>query len=45
MTDMEDQERIPEGNYTEGQVLMPFYIVCDVSGSMCPDIEALNASA
>lgn len=28
---------------TEGQVVMPFYIVCDVSGSMCGDIAALNA--
>jgi uncharacterized protein YegL len=26
----------------EGQVVMPFYILCDVSGSMVPDIEHLN---
>ncbi|KAB1906943.1 hypothetical protein F8279_12725 [Micromonospora sp. AMSO1212t] len=28
---------------TEGQVVMPFYIVCDVSGSMCGDMADLNA--
>jgi uncharacterized protein YegL len=28
---------------TEGQVVMPFYIVCDVSGSMYGDLAALNA--
>jgi uncharacterized protein YegL len=28
---------------TEGQVVMPFYIVCDVSGSMCGDMAVLNA--
>jgi uncharacterized protein YegL len=28
---------------TEGQVVMPFYIICDVSGSMCGDMAALNA--
>jgi uncharacterized protein YegL len=28
---------------TEGQVVMPFYIVCDVSGSMSGDIAELNA--
>ena len=28
---------------TEGQVVMPFYIVCDVSGSMAGDIGELNA--
>jgi uncharacterized protein YegL len=27
----------------EGQVVMPFYIICDVSGSMWVDIPALNA--
>jgi len=27
----------------EGQVIMPFYIICDVSGSMWVDIPALNA--
>jgi hypothetical protein len=27
----------------EGQVVMPFYIICDVSGSMHGDIAALNA--
>jgi uncharacterized protein YegL len=27
----------------EGQVVMPFYILCDVSGSMWVDIPALNA--
>ena len=27
---------------TEGQVVMPFYIICDVSGSMAGDIDALN---
>ncbi|GAA1640336.1 vWA domain-containing protein [Actinoplanes couchii] len=28
---------------TEGQIVMPFYIVCDVSGSMCGDMAQLNA--
>lgn len=28
---------------TEGQVVMPFYLVCDVSGSMHNDLPALNA--
>jgi uncharacterized protein YegL len=28
---------------TEGQVVMPFYMICDVSGSMCGDMAALNA--
>src|SRR5689334_13720614 len=28
---------------TEGQVVMPFYIVCDVSGSMCGDMAELNS--
>ena len=28
---------------TEGQVVMPFYFLCDVSGSMWVDIPALNA--
>lgn len=27
----------------EGQVVMPFYIMCDVSGSMWVDVAALNA--
>jgi uncharacterized protein YegL len=27
---------------TEGQVVMPFYIICDVSGSMEPDMRDLN---
>jgi hypothetical protein len=27
----------------EGQVIMPFYIICDVSGSMYNDMAALNA--
>jgi hypothetical protein len=27
----------------EGQVVMPFYIICDVSGSMYGDMAALNA--
>lgn len=27
----------------EGQIIMPFYILCDVSGSMWVDIPALNA--
>ena len=27
---------------SEGQVVMPFYIICDVSGSMCGDMVALN---
>jgi uncharacterized protein YegL len=27
----------------EGQIVMPFYIMCDVSGSMWVDIPALNA--
>lgn len=27
---------------TEGQVVMPFYIICDVSGSMCGDMATLN---
>ncbi len=26
----------------EGQVIMPFYIICDVSGSMIPDMRDLN---
>jgi len=26
----------------EGQVIMPFYLVCDVSASMTPDMHALN---
>jgi uncharacterized protein YegL len=34
MTDTSDLDRIEEGRFTEGQVLMPFYIICDVSGSM-----------
>jgi uncharacterized protein YegL len=28
---------------TEGQVVMPFYIICDVSGSMSGDLADLNA--
>jgi uncharacterized protein YegL len=28
---------------TEGQVVMPFYMICDVSGSMCGDMADLNA--
>jgi len=28
----------------EGQLIMPFYLVCDVSGSMYGDIGALNAA-
>ena len=28
---------------TEGQIVMPFYIVCDVSGSMAGDMVALNS--
>ena len=28
---------------TEGQVVMPFYLVCDVSGSMAADIADLNS--
>lgn len=31
-----------EERATEGQVVMPFYIICDVSGSMCGDMAALN---
>lgn len=27
---------------TEGQVVMPFYVICDVSGSMCGDMASLN---
>ncbi|MEU8007717.1 VWA domain-containing protein [Catellatospora sp. NPDC049111] len=27
---------------TEGQVIMPFYLLCDVSGSMVPDMRDLN---
>jgi uncharacterized protein YegL len=27
----------------EGQIVMPFYLICDVSGSMWVDIPALNA--
>jgi uncharacterized protein YegL len=33
---------VPERS-TEGQIVMPFYIVCDVSGSMCADMPLLNA--
>ena len=32
----------PTERSTEGQVVMPFYIICDVSGSMEPDMQALN---
>lgn len=28
----------------DGQLIMPFYIICDVSGSMSGDIAALNAA-
>jgi hypothetical protein len=36
--------RMSEGNAAhEGQVVMPFYLVCDVSGSMHGDMDALNA--
>jgi uncharacterized protein YegL len=30
-------------NPAEGQIVMPFYLICDVSGSMWVDIPALNA--
>jgi uncharacterized protein YegL len=30
-------------NATEGQVVMPFYIICDVSASMSGDMAAMNA--
>lgn len=33
----------PSERATEGQVVMPFYIICDVSGSMEPDMNDLNA--
>lgn len=38
-------EHVDERRSSEkGQLTMPFYIVCDVSWSMTPDIEALNAA-
>lgn len=34
MTDHPHDDRIQEQSFVQGQVLMPFYIICDVSGSM-----------
>lgn len=44
MTEIPDEERTREGSYQEGQVLMPFYIICDISGSMSSDIGSLNTA-
>lgn len=33
---------VTEESITSGQIIMPFYIVCDVSSSMAPDMGALN---
>ncbi len=30
------------GDAAEGQMVMPFYVICDVSGSMTPDMPLLN---
>jgi uncharacterized protein YegL len=36
-------EGLGYGSYAaEGQMVMPFYIICDVSGSMRPDMRVLN---
>lgn len=38
-----NDERISERTVTEeGQLVMPFYLICDVSGSMHGDMEVLN---
>jgi uncharacterized protein YegL len=42
---MTETEQVREISQSErGQVVMPFYIVCDVSWSMTPDIAALNSA-
>lgn len=35
-------EKVSEVNRVEGQIIMPFYIICDVSYSMYGDIAELN---
>lgn len=37
-----DEDTVRETSLTREQVIMPFYIICDVSYSMAPDISALN---
>jgi uncharacterized protein YegL len=37
------EETVRERSHAEeGQIVMPFYLVCDVSGSMSRDMQALN---
>lgn len=43
MTDF-DVEAVHENVAREGQVIMPFYLIADVSGSMRPDADQLNAA-
>lgn len=42
MTEYPTDDRIHDGSYSEGQLIMPFYIICDASGSMKDDLPALQ---
>jgi uncharacterized protein YegL len=41
---VEETAGVKETSAAEGQVIMPFYFICDVSGSMHGDIHDLNAA-
>ncbi|MEV6851588.1 VWA domain-containing protein [Actinoplanes sp. NPDC051411] len=43
-TTMHASDHIPAVDHVEGQLIMPFYIICDVSGSMYGDMKDLNAA-
>jgi uncharacterized protein YegL len=38
----DDPETVPETDVSEGTLVMPFYIICDVSGSMKDDLPQLQ---
>jgi uncharacterized protein YegL len=41
---MSEERAIAQDNAEEGQLVMPFYLICDVSSSMSGDMTALNDS-
>ncbi|WP_187414959.1 vWA domain-containing protein [Nonomuraea sp. PA05] len=43
-SEMDDERVLESTRVEEGQIVMPFYIICDVSGSMSGDMETLNTN-
>lgn len=42
MPDVNETEPIRESTYSSGQLIMPFYLICDCSGSMHGDLPTLQ---